>query len=217
MSSNTIPSKGNQISASYENIGPYGNATGSFANLDTAFDQSVPMCQFQNRLAHNPMIAQKLADYDNDQILISPQSEEKINSNVEKIVAYYDRNRDIANQISPQTAKQYINPEIPIVQNGVSFPLNRSQHYPPQYGSELLEGYDLQEDTQYVLDSTNTVSGPTAGTSFVKFILLILLIAILIYGAYWIYKNGISGNVNAPVATNFTSPSSTVSLEKFFG
>ena len=200
MSCNTIY---NGRNINYEKVGPYGNSSGSFATLDTAFAPSATMSDFQNRMAsHNPLMTQKSVNNETsnindniqmlmrqqDDILISPQSEEKINNNVDMMVgALYNRNNDYSRQNDMATLNQYMYPHIPVVQNDINFPLTRAQHYPAQqYGTELLEDFNLQQDAQ----NLNSTSRCMTGMNLLKFILLIILIAALIYGIYWLYKGG---------------------------
>lgn len=192
MSCNTINYKGN---TNYEDIGPHGNATGYFAPLDLAFSPSQPMNDFQTRMVnHNPLFANVIysdQDKKNDILLISPQTEEKINSNVDEIVSsLYKRDNDIAKQISSTTNRQYLYPHVPTVQDGIPFPLSRNQYYSTQrHGSELLEDFNLQQDIPSILNDTNSTSYNITGMNFFKFILLLILISVLVYGGYWLYKN----------------------------
>ncbi|AVL94597.1 hypothetical protein ma211 [Moumouvirus australiensis] len=151
----------------------------TMATLDTAYNNSNLMRDFQNKLSGNNTLSNNINDnisqLRNNQIL-PHQSEEKIDVNVDKIVGeYYNRDDDIKRQLNrDSTGNEYIYPNVPTAQNGVNFPLDRSQYYSPQvYGSELLEGY------------TNTGSG----IDFWRLLLLIILIVALIYGIYWLYNN----------------------------
>lgn len=191
MSCQTIHTRDN---IDYEN-GPFGNSIGSFAPLDTAFNYSAPMAEFQNKLINqNPLLIKNdnIIPESETKITISPQSEEKINNNVDEIInSYYNRDKDIGNLTSFATNKQYVYPNIPVVQNGIRFPLTRNQHYSlDKHGSELLEDFNLGQDAQDIWDNTNTTSYSITGMSFFKFILLLILIAILVYAIYWLYKTG---------------------------
>jgi hypothetical protein len=199
----------------YENVGPYGNSMGSFAPLDTAYTPSLPMSDFQKKmsfhgpsLTHDMLLTQNSANDENaninnniqmllkqqhaqDNTMISPQSEEKINSNVDMMLGtLYNRDNDFAKQDDKITNKQYLYPHMPIVQNGINFPLTRAQYYSPgQHGSELLEDFNPQQNAQNIWENANT-SQCLLKMSFFKFLLLIILIAALIYGIYLLYKNG---------------------------
>ncbi|XWV25596.1 hypothetical protein QJ856_gp0158 [Tupanvirus deep ocean] len=224
----------------YENVGPYGNSSGSFASLETAFSPSAPMNDFQNKMTNkNPLFIQNM-DSDNaninnniqtmlkschsDEFKISPQSEEKIDNNVDQMIgALYNRDLEYNKQNTTSVNKQYLYPHIPVVQNGVNFPLNRQQHYSAQqYGTELLENFDLQRDAQNIWDNTNNTSYSLTGMSFFKFLLLLILIAVLVYGIYWLYTNntetkvitsGDTVNVITP-STTTTSASATKAFER---
>jgi hypothetical protein len=226
MSCHTIHNREN---INYENVGPYGNSSGSFAPLDIAFNNSLPMSDFQNRIVNQNSLLMNndnlVPNYETNhinnniqnilgtgrKILISPQSEEKINNNVDEIVgAYYNRDNDIAKLSSPTTNKQYLYPHVPVIQNGIAFPLTRDQHYShQQYGSELLEDFNLQQDARNAWNSTNSTSYTISGMSFLKFILLLILIAVLIYGVYWLYKNGSSTTTTETVNKISMVPSSS--------
>ena len=193
MSCNTIY---NGRNINYEKVGPYGNPSGSFATLDTAYAPSAAMSDFQNKMAsYNPLMTQHLVNDENSdinnniQILISPQSEEKINNNVDMMVgALYNRDNDYSRQNDMATINQYMYPHVPVVQNDINFPLTRAQHYSAQqYGTELLEDFNLQQDAQ---NAANSTSNCMTGMNLLKFILLIILIAALIYAIYWLYKGG---------------------------
>ncbi|AGC01735.1 hypothetical protein H012_gp730 [Acanthamoeba polyphaga moumouvirus] len=156
----------------------------TMAPLDTAYNNSNLMRDFQNKLSGNNTIPINNNANINDNIsnlvrnnqILPHQSEEKIDVNVDKIVGeYYNRDDDIKRQLNRDTiGNEYLYPGISTVQNGINFPLDRSQYYSPQvYGSELLEGY------------TNTGSG----IDIWRLLLLIILIAALIYGIYWLYNN----------------------------
>ena len=84
---------------------------------------------------------------------------------------------DAQKQFSLQgTHHQYLCPQIPNVEGGIQFPLDRQSHLPAnRLGSELLEGYDN--------------AGRVSCLGFWETLLLIILIVILIYGIYWLYKS----------------------------
>ncbi|AGF85562.1 hypothetical protein QJ854_gp220 [Moumouvirus goulette] len=161
----------------------------TMASLDTAYNNSNLMRDFQNKLSGNNTLSinhdhaninDNITNLRNNQIL-PHQSEEKIDVNVDKIVGeYYNRDNDIKRQLNRDTiGNEYLYPNVPTSQKGINFPLDRSQYYSPQiYGSELLEGY------------TNTSSG----MDIWRLLLLIILIAALIYGIYWLYNNN-KGNL----------------------
>jgi hypothetical protein len=202
----------------YDKVGPNLNSSTSFATLDTAFSQSPAMQDFQCKmLSHNPMLSQNLVDEQNvsvqdnsqDGIIISQESEEKMNNNAEEMIgALYNRDQEHARQIKNNSnAKQYLYPHIPVVQNGVQFPLDRTHRYTAQqHGSELIEKFDIGDDAQYVWDTTNQTTYELTGMSFFKFILLLILIAILIYGIYWLYTN----NTTTDITTATTGTGTTV-------
>ncbi len=161
----------------------------SMASLDTAYDSSNLMKDFQNKISNgNIHMNQNTGNNINDSIAnlidsnkLPYQSEEKIDMNVEKIVGeYYNRDHDIQKQLDRDIiGNQYTHPNVSTMQNGVEFPLNRSQYYSPEmHGSELLEGYS----------NVGSCMDPW------RLILLIILIAALIYGLYWLYTNNKTNN-----------------------
>lgn len=78
-------------------------------------------------------------------------------------------------------------------QNGVTFPLSRRQYYNPErLGTELLEGYDVLSDLQLAAMQANANVEQTTGMSIFKLVLLIVLVAALIYGIYYLYTNNTS-------------------------
>ncbi|XWV26933.1 hypothetical protein QJ857_gp0116 [Tupanvirus soda lake] len=223
----------------YENVGPYGNSSGSFASLDTAFSPSGPMNDFQNRMINkNPIFVQNvenddanvdnniqtlLRSYQADELKISPQSEEKIDNNVDQMIgALYNRDFEHNKQNTRSVNKQYLYPHIPVVQNGVNFPLNRQQNYSAQqYGTELLEDFNLQQEVQDIWANTDNTSYSLTGMSFFKFLLLLILIAVLVYGIYWLYTNNAKTQVitaanTVNTTTTTTTPTASASATRAF-
>lgn len=216
MSCHTLPDRSqfnlpNGDDNNYEIVGTQGNNNNnaSFANLDIAYDSTLPMNDFQRKmmLGNQPQNEQDNTLFENsrqDQMVLSPQSEEKINNNVDEIVnTFYNRDADFLKQNGRLANKQYLYPHIPAVQDGVKIPLDRSQNYPSRNGSELLEDFNLQQDAQRLQqeaqrawNTTNTTSYNITGMSFFKFVLLVVLLVALIYGVYWLYKTGSDKNSN---------------------
>lgn len=193
MSYNTINNVKSNIG--YENVGPYGNSSGSFATLDMAYSPSATMSDFENRMKGENSLLPNIRCTDDNKYLISPQSEEKINNGVDQMIgAFYNRDKDLANQINPQ---------IQTVQNGVEFPLNRSQQYntQQQLGSELLEKFDGQAVNQY----------NQCKPSYWKFVLLVVAVLILLYLIYKIIKQ----NKTKSVTTTTEIINTKNGLEKF--
>ena len=143
--------------------GPFGNSSGSFASLDTAFNSSMPMNTFQTHMMnHNPLLSQNLISLPCHDPEATPNkkavtSEEKMNNSIDEVIG----------AMYVIDAKQSLN--------------NR----PGPYQTQLLEGYNGQ-GMQYVRDTTTTT---TSGMSIFKLLLLLILIAALVYGGYWLYQN----------------------------
>lgn len=132
-----------------------------YAFLDTAFINSTSMEPYETKMKNNDL-------------LLSPQSEQKIDSCVDSLFHAYDRTSDVLNQTEDHNKHRYLNPHDSETQNGVVIPLTRSQKYANhQHGSELLEGFNN--------------FGPQ--TNWWKWILIIILLAIIIYAVYIWYKN----------------------------
>lgn len=194
------------------------SSTGSYAPLDAAFNQSEQMSDFQQRLAtHNPLISSRSMGNCQAQgdVQLSAQSEEKINNKVDEMIgSYYNRDNDYAKLGDKNMYDQYRNSEIPNVQEGIQFPLNRSQHYPAnQLGSELLEKFDSryyngsQQQGGYWEKIKNNVQKCT-GMTFFQLVLLVAVIVLLIYGGYWLYKNNSTKtNPSSLTITSVSSPS----------
>lgn len=177
----------NRSNINYENVSPYGDKSNTLATLDIAFNQSGQMNDFQNKMENQitnnniPNINDNINNNINDNIqsmlgkenngfLLSSQSEEKLDNNVEEMLgAYY--NKDILKQN-----------ETPLI------PLIRNQPYSP-YNSKLSEKFNLQQNAGQLWTDTNTTSYNATGMSFLKFLILIVLIVILIYCIYWLYRN----------------------------
>jgi len=172
------------------NIEPSGNSSDLFATLDTAYNQSPYMDNFQSKIINNN--SQIIQNQDpNEDILIFPQSEQKINNNVDEMMGLY-YNRNLSDQ---KSNKQYMYPHIPTVQNGVQFPLNRT-HRQQSIDSALLEKFNLQQDAHNIWNNTNSTSYSATGMSFFKLILLLILIAALIYAGYFLYKSNSKKSIN---------------------
>lgn len=227
MSCNTVHN--NRTNINYENVGPYGNSYGSFAPLETAYAPSDTMSDFQNKMASNNLTAapdlgnninnnvQLLVKQYQDDMTISPQSEEKINSNVDMMIgALYNRNADYSQQNSANANKQYLYPQIPVVQNGINFPLTRAQHYTAQqHGSELLENFNLEQDINNAWNNANNTTENLTGMNLFKFILLVILIAALVYAIYWLYQNGKKTSTTTKINTaSASSTPNSISLDK---
>lgn len=93
-------------------------------------------------------------------------------------------------------------PGQPIFQNGIEFPLNRSQHYDmAPLGSNLLENFEIDDQIRTAWDSKHGRFYSSTGMNFFKFILLVILIIILIYGAYYLYKKNKKKNLAKSIVT----------------
>lgn len=202
-----------------------GNASGSYASLDAAFTQSPHMSDFQDKLnRRNPLAKKQINVCD----IISIQSEEKINSNIDDMVgAIYNRNSEVA-KLSGRPGS----------------PLNRSQRLPNNLGSELLEDFqlqdvagdiqrgaeditediqrgaqDIQEKAEDLYADINQTSYKTTGMSFAKLLLLLILLGVLIYAIYCLFGGGGSNkNVSGINITSNVPGTVTLSetLQKFF-
>lgn len=181
----------------YDNVGPYGNSCDSFATLDTAFSPSATMSDFENRVKGQNSLFTNIRCMDDNNYMISPQSEEKINNGVDQMVgAFYNRDRDLVNQLNPQYQT---------VQDGNEIPLNRSQQYnAQQLGTELLENFDGQTVDQY----------QQCKPSYWKFVLFVVAILILLYVIYRIIRqNKTKKIVSTTTTTEILNPKT--GLEKF--
>lgn len=177
-------------------MGSLNSGSGSFASLDTAFSQSPHMTEFQEKVNRgNPMGRNQVNGCD----LITTQSEEKINNNVDEIVgSFYNRDADIIRQSGDRSARQYLQPHVPEVHDGVTIPLDRSQRYPDNLGSELLEGFDVQQDLRNaaynlqqgardVVADANQAAHNMSSMNFWKILLFIILIILLVYAGYCLF------------------------------
>ncbi|AAV50970.1 hypothetical protein [Acanthamoeba castellanii mimivirus] len=178
---------------------PKGKLSGSYAPLDIAFENSPAMNEFENRLCHNnPIISERSmspavsASYSNPEATSCgcmqtqtqpqhqtlsqhlPQTHHTDAHDQQKLSGiFYNRTTDAQNQFS-----ETINPppSYTVHNTDIRIPLNRQQQYPANHlGSELLEGYN------------NVGTEPCMG--FWEILLLIILIAVLVYGIYWLYKS----------------------------
>jgi hypothetical protein len=204
---------GQQINADGSNnyVFPY-NGNGSFATLDAAFTPTNTMSDFQNKvLGSNPLYqnlqtshnyqAPNAPNATNNQLGLSPQSEEKINNNVDQlVVAIYNKDKLYSKLNSPNCAN------LPSSPNSIKYPLTRHQYYPSHLGSELLEGYDPYQTSN---------SG-----KFFRTIIIIILIIILIYAIYWFYKNskenGSLTGTTSIKSNNFAKSSALTSNRIFY-
>ena len=186
--------------------GPYGNSSGSFAPLDTAFSLSPHMSEFQDRITHGaPLTSRKINVCD----IISTQSEEKINNNIDDIAgAIYDRNHvntkmahtvptghvyptAPTGHVYPTAPTGHVYPTAPAghvyptAPAGHVSPTNKQYIYPlNNSGSEQLENFNLQQGTQNLLNEANQTAYNVSGMSFWKLLLLVILLVIFIYAVY---------------------------------
>lgn len=91
----------NRTNINYDNVQSYGKPEGDYAPLETAYDASQTMSDFQNQvLSANGNNAANIG--------MSLQSEEKINNNIEQLLGeIYAADTDV--NVSP--ADQYISPD----------------------------------------------------------------------------------------------------------
>jgi hypothetical protein len=150
---------------------------GTFATVDSAFEQPGSL---------NKMVEQNPNNSD---------SVHKINNNIKNFISdkkYYKRNEEYQKLNNPQlTNREFLYPNIPVIQDGIAFPLNRYQYYPARrLGTTLLENFDLQQQANNAWYNANATSREFTGMNFYKFILLVILIVLVIYGGCLLYKNG---------------------------
>ncbi len=181
------------------------NGVGSLAPLDSAFNYSQSMSNFQNDLiAKNPLLAHSVVSDSNVNSginkkinslikecgecerpqsgsnpdlhnLLSQQSEEKINNGVDEII------------------KSINNPNLEHSVTKASAPQRGQRFQSDSYGSELLEKFNGVQTIPATPVMLNTTTY-TQGMGMFRTILLLVLIAILIYAIYWLYKNNKSKN-----------------------
>lgn len=170
------------------NIGSENNAGISdtqYALFDKVFTNSPLATQFHSSYA--PISNQ------NSDLLISPQSERKIDSCVDSLISNYDRTSDANNQFGDHSNQQNYT-----FKNGVQFPLNRNHYYTKQqHGSELMEDF-------VVVEKSNSNGW--------KWLLLIVLLAIIIYAIYvWRKNNNAVLNSNTNIVSDTDNISQAIS------
>lgn len=112
-----------------------------------------------------------------------PQDTNGINNRITNL--FNDKNENAAlNGINKNTC-QYTQPTPPITTNKRRFSSDKN---PPK----LLENFDLNNSIDYLWNDTNMISYRATGMSFIKFIMLIVLLCILAYGLYWFYSHDTS-------------------------
>lgn len=165
MSCHLIQNRGQSSDQLRGDIDPCGSKFDSYAPLDTAYDSSIYMNDFQNKLSqHNPLLQKMVNDKDqSDGLIISQQSEEKLNKNIDEIIGSLYRNEQ------PICDKQ-------------SIP-NKNKSIP------ILNPFDPRQQTDCLLDYANMTSYTLASMNIFKFILLVILIILLIYGIFLLYND----------------------------
>lgn len=164
----------------------YNNSMGSFAPLDSAFSPSSSMTAFQNKMmCNNPLLSQNI------QHATAGEQENvdtsQINDGIKSLITSKQVPDD--KTVSPIGSNKVMSPKSPrqLVGPGNCQVFNRNQYFDPQkYGTTLLEGYDGQPVPAYTQTTTTTTE---YGMSFMRLILLIILIAVLIYAANKLYQN----------------------------
>lgn len=157
------------------------NLDNSFANIDTAFNKSDQMMQFQNRIQAHNISSVPSGNYDETQVHKADNAD-SINNNLQSILNSKQGNIAAVDKMDSRIDEVIGS----IYGQKTCQPIDRNATFNPnKYGSELLEGYN--GDVQYM---NSTIPESTENSmSIFKLVLLLLLIAALIYGGYQIYKN----------------------------
>lgn len=144
-------------------VGNSGKNDDMYARIDNAFDKSQHMEVFQQKLSGN---MQK-----------SP-TESDINRKMDDLIlSSSDKRRSEENSSEKKINNALYTKKVSYPQE---YPLDRNQQFnSKQYGSELLENYEQIEEPESMSAS--------------KIFLSIILIALLIYGVYYIYKKKSKG------------------------
>lgn len=171
-----------------DDLASFGNKNDSYASLDAAFSQSPHMSEFQEKLYQYNPLAKKQASHD----ILSSQSEDKINSNIDEIVGAMCTNRDFErSERSP--VKQ--------------FSAQAQQ-------AHMIENFDLEQSANNLVDDVNRTTQNITGMSFFKALLLLILIIVLVYAAYCLFFGGQNGNGKQSVVNIKTSGPGSVSLSE---
>lgn len=189
-----------QLPIDTEKVSGYSDLSDSYANLCTAFSESVSMAEFQNKMmSHNPLLAQNLIDH-GPRTGISPHPLDgdcqtpTLNQNIQNLMEEFKQDK-ITNLNAKVSSEGKMNNNIDelicntnnntnsltgvnnVKQQGNWVPLTRQQYYDPRlFGTNLLEGYY----------NNNSVPGDN---NFFKLILLFILLGAIFYGIYWLCHN----------------------------
>jgi hypothetical protein len=149
----------------------------NYAPLDTAYSPSAPMAEFENRLKPSG----GLMGNSGCMISSAPQTENQVNQNIDQLLDRYDP-QPYAPSILSQSQPQLL--------------MNNSQQQSTgNFGSELLENFNLQQSVQNAANEIEQSAHNVAGMSFSRFLLLVFLVVVLIYCFYWLYKRDSVANV----------------------
>lgn len=140
----------------------------NYAELDVAFTPSETMTEFEKKMRSQ----------------ISPTSF-KINKNLERFKQKnpkFDRTTEFLKMDKTEGAYE---------QDGIQFPLNRSQQIPKnKLGSNLLESFhQMHNNNNFVKSITDKNHWCGTWMDIIKFLLIIILIILVVYGIYLMIKN----------------------------
>ncbi len=146
-----------------------------YANLDDAYNKSDSMIEFQYRLT------KKNSLYDQDDGMLASPGVTSINQSLQKILTQNQtRSPRRSEQLSSQP--ENLDENVDEIMNSLYTP---EASYPPVYPLYRTERYDPDRTGSELLEGFVTVTDNGMGTF--RTILWILLIAVVIYGIYYLY------------------------------
>ena len=176
---------------------------GMFATLDTAFNKSEEMAQFQNRIQNcniNPTNNEDKVKTD------------LVNDNLQNLISHNENKVDKMDSSIDEVIGSIYASSVP-----KCLPIDRSTRFSAQkYGTELLEGYSeaiaqppMNRNSLGPMYNNNlqgVAVNRNSNMSIFKLLLLVLLVAALVYGGYHIYKNSNRQSIEyADTATGTTA------------
>ena len=170
--------------------------SGSFAPIDTAFSPSSHMSDFQEKIIQRNPLAKKHNMCD----IISIESEKKMANNIDEMIGTMSHNMDIARRSDRALGKKFLHHDI---QGATTVPTNMS-----------IENFDLQQNANDLYNEVNQMSYNISGMSFLRLILVLILIAAVIYLGYCLLRPEYETNyIIGPAATTTISRR----FKEFFG
>ena len=226
----------NQNEFEYESPESHKKSSGSYASLDDAFRETPMMMDLQRKFNDASIPDKNISNknINNDYDLLTPQTEEKINNSVDRMMALgynihsQSVNTDHAtpyiiskNKSSPNIVRSINSEHImqSINSEHIMRPIN-SEHIMRPINSDVMRLTSPSQiqspNSNYYIPLRSGHNQLSTGMKLFKFLLILILLLALIYGGYFLYKKYNKTTLDCPViTTNTNSPTDKFNPNKF--